>query len=169
MTDVMQGRMVDWAVILAGVSMLIGIINLLRAHWQRMGLKTPEPPIEEPENPPPEEPQEETPEVQVNAEGELEDVKPEKKKRRERKKREKLMEHPDSAILLIGFVITFLAGLFLTPANAGFMNAIAAIQVPVESSLLAMVSVVLLMTAFNFFQRHHDLMGFYSLAAFWSS
>ena len=159
MTSVMQGRMVDWAVILAGVSMLIGIINLLRSHWQRMGLRTPEPPDEEPDNLPPEEPQEKAPEVQVNADGELENVKPEKK-RRERKKREKMMEHPDSAVLLIGFLVTFLAGLFFTPANAGFMNAIAAIQVPVESSLLAMVSVVLLMTAFNFFQRHHDLMGF---------
>ena len=159
MTNLMQGRMVDWAVILAGISMLIGIINLLRTHWQRMGLRTPEPQEEESENLPPEEPQEPTPEVKVNADGELEDVKPEKK-RRERKKREKLMEHPDSAVLLIGFFVTFLAGLFLTPANAGFMNAMADIQVPVESSLLAMVSVVLLMTAFNFFQRHHDLMGF---------
>lgn len=159
-TSELQGRMVEWAVILAGISMLVGIINLLRTHWNRMGLKLPEP-TEEEEEPvlQPEEEKEKTPEVQINAEGELEDVKPERK-RRERKKREKLMEKPDSAVLLIGFVVTFVAGMFLTPANPGFMNAIAAIQVPVESSLLAMVSVVLLMTAFNFFQRHHDLMGF---------
>jgi hypothetical protein len=159
-TNDLQGHMVDWAVILAGISMLVGIFNLLRAHWIRMGLNLPEPPEEEPETPQvPEATQEKSPEVQVNAKGEIVDVKPERK-RRERKKREKLMEKPDSAVLLIGFVVTFFAGMFFTPANAGFMNAITAIQVPVESSLLAMVSVVLLMTAFNFFQRHHDLMGF---------
>lgn len=159
-TNELQGRMVDWAVVLAGISMLIGIINLLRSHWTRMGLNLPEPEEEEEEAFVPANTQEPSqPEVQINANGEVEDVKPERQ-RRERKKREKLMERPDSAVLLLGFGITFLAGLFLTPANANFMTAVTAIQVPVESSLLAMVSVVLLMTAFNFFQRHHDLMGF---------
>lgn len=156
----MQGRLVDWAVILAGISMLVGIINLLRSHWQRMGFQLPEPAVEE-EEPlqPPVGPDETAPEVQVNAEGEVEDVAPERK-RRERKPRHKWMQKPDSAFVLIGFLVTFLVGLFLTPADMNFMNAIAAIEVPVESTLLAMVSVVLLMTAFNFFQRHHDLMGF---------
>lgn len=159
-TAVLHARMVDWAVILAGISMLVGVINLLRAHWQRMGLKMPEhAPEEEEPVVPPQGTQEKPPEVVVNAQGEVEKVKPERKKR-ERKPRQKLMEKPDSAVLLIGFVVTFAAGLILTPANANFMSAIAAIEVPVESSLLAMVSVVLLMIAFNFFQRHHDLMGF---------
>ena len=156
----LQSRLVDWAVILAGISMLVGIINLLRSHWQRIGFNLPEPAVEE-EEPllPPEGTEETPPEVQVNEEGEVEDVAPERK-RRERKPRHKWMEKPDSVFVLIGFLVTFLAGLFLTPANMNFMNAVADIVVPVESTLLAMVSVVLLMTAFNFFQRHHDLMGF---------
>ena len=150
--DALQSRMVDWVVTLAGIAMLIGIINLLRSHWKRMGLRLPEP-KEQPE------PKAETPAVRVNAQGQVEQEKP-KRERRVRQKREKILQKPDSAVLLVGFVVTFIVGMILTPANMNFMSAIASIQVPVESSLLAMVSVVLLMTAFGFFHRRHDLMGF---------
>jgi hypothetical protein len=165
-TSELAARMVDWAVILAGISMLIGIINLLRAHWERMGLNLPEPEKGQAPEMADEEKPEQTKEVQVNAKGEVVDVKPERKRReRKRKQREKLMEKPDSFVLLIGFGITFIVGMIATPADADFMSAVAALQVPVEASLLAMVSVVLLMIAFNFFQRHHDLMGFVFLGS----
>lgn len=142
--DAMQSRMVDWAVVLVGVSLLIGIVNLLRSHWVRMGLTLPE--QTEPEAPP-----------QGNA-------KPTEKEQQatvaKPQKREKIMRHPESAVLLLAFVVTFVGGIILTPANPWYLQAVTSIQVPVESSLLAILSIVLLVIVFQFFQRHHDLMGF---------
>jgi hypothetical protein len=49
-----------------------------------------------------------------------------------------------SAIVLIAFLFTFIAGLVLTPRNAIFRDWVLNIQVPVETSLLAILSVTLL-------------------------
>jgi len=142
--DAMQSRMVDWAVVLVGVSLLIGIVNLLRSHWVRMGLTMPD-----------------KTEPEASQQG---DVKPSEKEQQSREtqpvKREKIIRHPDSAVLLIAFMVTFIGGIILTPANPWYLEAVTSIQVPVESSLLAILSIVLLIIVFQFFQRHHDLMGF---------
>ncbi|HET60055.1 MAG TPA: hypothetical protein ENN32_06775 [Chloroflexi bacterium] len=142
--DAMQSRMVDWAVVLAGISLLIGIFNLLRSHWVRMGLNLPEKP---------------------EAEASLQEgARPTDKESQTREakpvKREKIIRHADSAVLLFGFVVAFIGGVILTPANNWYLQAVSSIQVPVESSLLAILSIVLLTIVFQFFQHHHDLMGF---------
>jgi hypothetical protein len=49
-----------------------------------------------------------------------------------------------SAIVLIAFLFTFIAGFILTPHNAFFSDWVLNIQVPVEASLLAILSVTLL-------------------------
>jgi hypothetical protein len=142
--DDMQSRMVDWAVILIGVSLLIGIVNLLRSHWVRMGLNLPE--KTEPATKPSENAK------QADKEQQTREAKP--------VKREKIIRHADSAVLLFGFAVVFIGGIILTPANNWYLQAVSSIQVPVESSLLAILSIVLLTIVFQFFQRHHDLMGF---------
>jgi hypothetical protein len=140
----MQSRMVDWAVVLVGVSLLIGIFNLLRSHWVRMGLNLPE--KNEPETPQPGSAK------PADKEQPTREAKPEQ--------REKIIRHADSAVLLFGFTVVFILGVILTPANNWYLQAVSSIQVPVESSLLAILSIVLLTIVFQFFQRHHDLMGF---------
>lgn len=142
--DAMQSRMVDWAVVLVGISLLIGIVNLLRSHWVRMGLNLPEKTEPEASQPGSVKPAEKAPQTSSQ--------KP--------VKRERIVRHADSAVLLLGFMVAFIGGVILTPANHWYLQAVSSIQVPVESSLLAILSIVLLMIVFHFFQRHHDLMGF---------
>jgi hypothetical protein len=49
-----------------------------------------------------------------------------------------------SVIVLIAFLLTFIAGLILTPDNAVYRDWVLNIQIPVETSLLAILSVTLL-------------------------
>ena len=64
-----------------------------------------------------------------------------------------------SLALLIGFFITFLVGFWLTPANLNYQQAVAGIQIPIETTLFALLSIVLLTAAFNFFKFNKTIMG----------
>lgn len=102
--------MLSWAVILAGVAFLVGIINLIKVHWRKMS---------------------------VHAE-----------------------RDPYSPLLILAFVITVLAGLILGgPANPTFQMAVTAIQVPVESTLMAVLAISLAFAAVRLLQRRRGLIA----------
>lgn len=66
---------------------------------------------------------------------------------------------PYSLIVVVTFVITLLAGLFFSPSDPQFRQVVTAIQVPVEASLLAVVSISLAYAALRFFQNRKGLMA----------
>jgi hypothetical protein len=71
-----------------------------------------------------------------------------------------------SLVLLLAFVITAGAGLFLSPADTNFMKVVTAIQVPVESTLLGVLAVSLAFIAFRLLRRRKSLMGLVFLISF---
>jgi hypothetical protein len=58
-----------------------------------------------------------------------------------------------SLFLILAFVVTFGLGLWLTPADPQFQHVVTSIQVPVETSLLAILTVVLVFASVRLFQR----------------
>jgi hypothetical protein len=72
--------------------------------------------------------------------------------------------NPDrySLFMLLGFFITFGFGLYAysldTTAIASFQQVVNAFQVPVESSLMALLAVVLTMASFRLFQRRRGIL-----------
>jgi hypothetical protein len=73
-------------------------------------------------------------------------------------------KNPDrySIFMLLGFVVTFGYGLYAylwdTTAIQDFQQVVNAFQVPVETSLMAVLAVVLTMASFRLFQRRHGLL-----------
>lgn len=55
-----------------------------------------------------------------------------------------------SIVVLAAFFITFLAGMILGPANLQFQNIVTHIQVPIETTLLGVLSISLAYSAFLF-------------------
>ena len=103
--------LLSWAVPLAGVAMLVGIINLVSVHWQKL--------------------------VGIRKERDF-----------------------YSLFLILAFLITFLTGMILTPSSPLFQKAVTAIQAPVETSLMAILSVSLAYAGLRLFQRRRSLMSF---------
>lgn len=64
-----------------------------------------------------------------------------------------------SVLLILSFLLTLLFGLVLTPANPGFQRVVTAIQIPVEASLLASISVVLILAGFRLLQKKKGWMA----------
>ena len=64
-----------------------------------------------------------------------------------------------SVVLILSFLITLVAGLVLTPAHPVFQKIITRIQVPVEASLLAVISVILVLAGVRLFQRKKGWMA----------
>lgn len=48
-----------------------------------------------------------------------------------------------SVVLLIGFILTLVFGLWLGPADSGYQKAVLAVQVPVEAGLMAVLALAL--------------------------
>jgi len=72
-------------------------------------------------------------------------------------------KHPAKAtslIIIISFGITFLVGIFLGPSNAGFQKLVTAVQVPIESSLMAILAITLVIASLKILQRQRNWMGF---------
>lgn len=63
-----------------------------------------------------------------------------------------------SLFFLLAFLATAGAGLWLGPGNADFQQAVSTFMVPVESSLLALLAVVLAFTSLRLLQRRRDVM-----------
>lgn len=75
---------------------------------------------------------------------------------------------PYSAVLLGAFALTLAAGIgeyFLNPAAAPLQWAVSNIQVPVEASLLALLSVTLVYAAFRLLRQRRDMLAVLFLAS----
>lgn len=70
-------------------------------------------------------------------------------------------KNPDrySIALIVAFLVTLAAGLWLGPADPGFQRVVTSIQVPVEAALLGLVAVTLTLASFRLFQRRRGVMG----------
>ncbi|MGD0708340.1 MAG: hypothetical protein ABSA51_07795 [Anaerolineaceae bacterium] len=66
-----------------------------------------------------------------------------------------------SFFLLLGFLVTFIAGLILAPANTQFQHVVTSIQVPVEASLMGVLAVSLAYASVRLFQQRKGIMGFF--------
>jgi len=64
-----------------------------------------------------------------------------------------------SAYVLLAFIITFAAGMFLKPNHSGMQKVVTSIQVPIEASLMGVLSISLIVAAISFFQRRRGLMS----------
>lgn len=71
-----------------------------------------------------------------------------------------------SVFLILAFVVSLAAGLFLTPADSNYQKVVTAIQVPIESSLLAVLAVSLAFVAYRLLQRRKGLMGILFVISF---
>lgn len=65
-----------------------------------------------------------------------------------------------SIVLIIAFVLTFVAGLFLGPSHPEYQKVVTGIQVPIEASLMAMLGITLAYSSLKFLQRQRNWMGF---------
>ena len=63
-----------------------------------------------------------------------------------------------SLVLILSFLITFGMGIWLTPADPAFQKVVTHIQVPLETSLLAVLVVVLTLALIRLVRRKNDLM-----------
>lgn len=64
-----------------------------------------------------------------------------------------------SAYVLLAFLVTFGAGLFLKPAHPAMQKVVTYIQVPIEASLMGVLSIALIAASIRFFQRRRGLMS----------
>ncbi|NPV75070.1 MAG: hypothetical protein HPY59_01720 [Anaerolineae bacterium] len=64
-----------------------------------------------------------------------------------------------SLLLLLAFSVTFAAGMWLTPADPGFQHVITSIQIPVETSLMALLAITLGYAGLRLLQRRKGIMG----------
>jgi hypothetical protein len=63
-----------------------------------------------------------------------------------------------SIILIMAFFVTLAAGIWLTPADPGFQKVVTAIQVPVETTLLAVLAISLAYACVRLLQNRKGLM-----------
>jgi hypothetical protein len=64
-----------------------------------------------------------------------------------------------SLVVVITFIITLVAGLFLEPTNPNFQKVVTHIQTPIESSLLAILAITLSFASLKILQRQRNWMG----------
>jgi hypothetical protein len=71
-------------------------------------------------------------------------------------------QHRDvySPFLIIAFLLTFTAGLWFGPADPIFQQFVMSIQVPVETSLLAVMAITLLLACMRLLRQRMDMMMF---------
>jgi hypothetical protein len=106
----LRALLIGWAVILAGVAALVGIINLLIVHWKKASAVS---------------------------------------------KRDYY-----SIVLILSFLLTAGAGLVFGPVNSQFQHVVTSVQVPIETSLMAMLAVTLAYASLRLLRRRKGWMGF---------
>jgi len=60
----------------------------------------------------------------------------------------------------LSFAVTLVAGIFLGPSSPGFQKLVTHVQVPIESSLMALLAISLVVASLKILQRHRSWMGF---------
>jgi hypothetical protein len=104
-----RGLLLEWGIILTGAATLIGILNLMGAHWRK-----------------------------INAPQE---------------------HNYYSIVVILAFIFTLAVGLFFGANDPNFQKIVNAIQIPVETSLLAIIPVVLIYALIRFWQRRKSGMA----------
>jgi len=64
-----------------------------------------------------------------------------------------------SAYVLLAFFVTLGAGIFLKPDHPAMQKVVTYIQVPIEASLMGVLSISLIVASIRFFQRRRGLMS----------
>ena len=64
---------------------------------------------------------------------------------------------PFSLVVLLAFLVTLAFGIVLTPANAGYQRVVQDIQVPLETSLMAMLSITMAAGCLRLLRNRHDM------------
>ena len=105
--DQLRLQLIDWAVIIAGMAVLIGIGNLIAVQWEK---------------------------IRTRQKGSLYGV-----------------------LLILSLGITFVLGLLLGPNDPFMRLAVDAVIVPVEASLMAILSVTLIYASIRLFRRRVDV------------
>lgn len=99
-----------WAIVLAGVAALVGILNLVKVHWRKMTTRA--------------------------------------------------ERDPYSPLVILAFFVTVIAGFVLGgPAAPAFQQVVNAVQVPVETSLMAVLTLALAYASLRLLQRRRGLAG----------
>ena len=70
-----------------------------------------------------------------------------------------------SLFLLLAFAITFIAGFVLGPADSQFQKVVTHIQVPIEASLMAVLTITLTFASVRLFQRRSGWMAYLFIAS----
>ena len=65
-----------------------------------------------------------------------------------------------SLFLILAFFVTCITGIILTPSSTLFQKAVTAIQAPVETSLMAILSITLAYASLRLFQKRRDVSSF---------
>lgn len=65
-----------------------------------------------------------------------------------------------SVVLILAFLLTIAAGIYLDPASNSFQKLVTRVQVPIESSLMAVLAITLVYASLKILQRHRNWMGF---------
>ncbi len=65
-----------------------------------------------------------------------------------------------SVVLILAFLLTIAAGIYLDPASNSFQKLVTRVQVPIESSLMAVLAITLVYASLKVLQRHRNWMGF---------
>ncbi len=65
-----------------------------------------------------------------------------------------------SFVLILAFIITLASGIFLGPSNSSFQKVVTAVQVPIESSLMAVLAITMAYSSIKLLQRQKNWLGF---------
>jgi hypothetical protein len=77
-----------------------------------------------------------------------------------RRLRDPEKSHLFSFLVIIMFILTVAAGVFFGVNNSGFQKVVTAIQMPIETSLMAVLAITLSFASLRLLQRQHNWMGF---------
>ena len=72
-------------------------------------------------------------------------------------------EHPRKAysvVAIVAFLLTSAAGISFEPSSAGFQKIVTRVQVPIESSLMAVLAILMVYASLKILQRQRNWMGF---------
>lgn len=74
--------------------------------------------------------------------------------------RENHQRKGSSLVIIFAFAITVAVGIFMGPSSSGFQRLVTNIQVPIESSLIAVLAITLVLASLKILQRQRNWMGF---------
>jgi len=64
-----------------------------------------------------------------------------------------------SIVVIISFLVVSITGFYFGPTHAGYQKVVIAIQVPIETSLMALLAITLSYSSLRLLQRQRNLMG----------